>query len=286
MATATTKMRFEVVKGWGKLPKSVKLGQVPHMAVDKQDRVYILNRGTPPLLVFERDGKFVAGLGECILQEPHGVRIDEDGNIWVADRDAHCIVKLSPQGKLLLTIGTRGRPGSVEEGRPFNRPTGVAFASDGSLFISDGYGNARVHHYTSDGAYEFSWGSKGDSPSRFRLPHGIFIDNQNRIYVADRENRRIQCFDDHGTYVKEWGNLERPTDMVVDAEGNLYVPDLGDFVTVLSWNGEVLAKWGGEKSQEPGKFIAPHGIALDSHGDIYVGEVNKGARYQKFARKA
>ena len=256
------------------------------IAVDARDRVYVLNRGRPPLIVLDRDGEVLALLGEGILEDPHGICVAPDNRIFVADRDAHAVVRLSSQGKLQLTLGTPGRPMPEQSGTPFNRPTGVALSSEGDIYISDGYGNSRVHKYAPDGSLLFSWGGEGIHPGQFNLPHGICVDQQDRVYVADRENNRVQAFNEEGDYIKEWRDLMRPTDVTVDDIGHIYVSELEGRVSVLSYYGEVLARWGGPKSHDAGQLIAPHGICVDSRGDVYVAEVNTGRRFQKFLRKS
>ena len=286
MTSSTGKLSFEITEGWGTLPQGIELGQVPGIAVDARDRVYVLNRGTPPLIVLDRDGEVIASLGEDILEDPHGICVAPDNRIFVADRDAHVVVRLSPEGKLQLTLGTRGRPVPEHSGTPFNRPTGVALSSEGDIYISDGYGNSRVHKYAPDGSLLLSWGGEGIHPGQFNLPHGICVDRQDRVYIADRENNRVQAFNEEGDYIKEWRDLMRPTDVTVDAAGHIYVSELEGRVSVLSYDGDVLARWGGPKSPEAGQFIAPHGICVDSRGDVYVAEVNIGKRFQKVLRKS
>ena len=286
MTSNVYELDFQVVEGWGKLPQDVKLGQVPGLTVDAQDRVYILNRGNPPLIILDRDGNIVAGWGEDVLQDPHGISVGPDGRIYVADRDGQVVVRFNSGGSLELTIGTRGRASPEQSGIPFNRPTGVALSTDGEIYVSDGYGNSRVHKYAPDGSLIFSWGGQGIHPGQFNLPHGICVDGDDRVYVADRENNRIQLFNEEGDYIKAWGGLLRPTDVAVDAEGNIYASELGERVSVLDYGGKVLARWGGGPSHEPGKFVAPHGISVDSRGDVYISEVNIGKRFQKFFRNS
>jgi len=285
MTTETGKFIYEVAAGWGKFPDSVDLGQVPSVAVDSKDRVYILNRGTPPLIVLDSEGNYLDSLGEGILEDPHGITTGPDDTLYIADRDAHIIVELSPQGKLRLTIGTRGRPSAEQGGMPFNRPTGAAVSSQDDVYISDGYANSRVHRYYPDGSLDFSWGGQGTHPGQFNLPHGICVDRLDRIFVADRENNRIQAFNEEGDFLKEWKDLLRPADVYVGPKGYLHIAELDGRVSVLSYDGEVVARWG-EKGSGPGQFLAPHGICVDSKGDIYVTEVGDGKRIQKFIRKS
>ena len=281
MTTNVGRLSYEVAKGWGKLPKGWEASEVPGVAVDAQDRVYIINRGEHPLIVLDREGNCIAFWGEGILQDPHGVHVGPDNCVYVADRDVQVVVKLSHDGRIQLTLGTRGRPSQEQSGSPFNRPTGVALSPGGDIYVSDGYGNSKVHKYSSDGSLLSSWGGHGSHPGQFNIPHGICVDGEGRVYVADRENNRVQLFDEEGDYLKEWGDLMRPSDVSVDAEANIYVSELEHRVSVLSFQGEVLARWGGEEGRAPGQLSGPHGICVDSRGDIYVGEVG-GKRIQKF----
>jgi len=284
MTTNIGRLSFAVAEGWGKLPQGWELGQVPNVAVDGQDRVYVINRSEHPLIIFDRDGNFIASLAEEILQDPHGIHIGPDNSVYVADRNAHIVVKLSPEGHLRLTLGTRGRSSPEQSGAPFNGPTGVALSSEGDIYVSDGYGNSRVHKYSSDGSLLFSWGGKGIHPGQFNLPHGICVDREERVYVADRENNRLQVFNEEGDFLKGWRDLKRPNDVSVDAEGNIYVAELEHRVSVLSYQGDVLARWGGEESSAAGQFSGSHGICLDSQGNVYVAEIGVN-RIQKFVRQ-
>lgn len=179
-------------------------------------------------------------------------------------------------------------------GSPFNRPTGVSLSSAGEIFISDGYGNARVHRFSPDGKLLLSWGEPGTEPGQFRLPHSVWVDSQDGVWVVDRENYRIQIFDKEGKFLDQWTDLSRPTDMVIDSEQVVYVSELNQRVSLFSIEGKLLARWGSqEEDKETSLFAAPHAIAVDSRGDIYVGEVSKtqakidkGSRtVQKFVRK-
>ncbi|MBL7127069.1 MAG: 6-bladed beta-propeller, partial [Dehalococcoidales bacterium] len=161
-------------------------------------------------------------------------------------------------------------------GPPFNRPTGVAVAESGNIYVADGYGNARVHKFTSDGKLLLSWGGPGYGPSEFRLPHDIFVDKQERVWVPDRENSRIQIFDSNGKFLDQWENIFRPTDVHIDDDGVVYVSELSLRVSIFSPDGEVLARWSTQEGAnlDNALFVAPHTIALDSRGDIYTGDVS------------
>ena len=202
-------------------------------------------------------------------------------DIYCVDSADHTVKKFTPDGKLLQTIGTKDEPGDEE---PFNRPTAIAASPSGDLYVSDGYGNSKVHRFSSDGELILSWGSKGDGPGQFVIPHGIWVDKDEIVYVTDRQNHRIQIFDPEGEYKTEWTGFRQPCSIYMD-EDLIYVAELQARMSILNMDGEVVARWGGEKSKEPGLFTAPHCAWVDSKGDLYVGEVLEGQRLQKFTRK-
>jgi DNA-binding beta-propeller fold protein YncE len=222
--------------------------------------------------------------------------VDAAGNLFLADQMSHVVLKYSPDEVLQMTLGTRDTPSdtgySSEDpsvkmaAGPFNQPTGVAVSDSGEIFVSDGYANARVHKFDARGAFLKSWGSPGTTgDGNFNLPHGIGLDGRGRVVVCDRENHRIQVFDQDGEHLETWTGFRQPTAVAMGPDGNVYVSELQHRVTVVDPRGEILARWGGESSREPGHFVASHGIAVDSRGDVYVGEVLEGKRVQKFIRQ-
>ncbi|MAG35884.1 MAG: hypothetical protein CL878_06540 [Dehalococcoidia bacterium] len=273
---------YDFVEDWPQLPAGWSFGETAGVAVDARDRIYVFHRGEHPLLIFERDGSFVTSWGEGVLEDAHGLFVAPDGSVYVADRTPHVVRKFSSDGKLLLTLGTPGQAGEGE--RPFKRPTDVAVAPSGDIYVSDGYGNRRAHRFAADGTLIRSWGEPGTGPGQFDLPHSIWADEA-RVYVADRENHRIQLFTLDGDYLDEWTGFRQPTDLYVDAQGIMYIAELQGRVSIVDLEGQVLAHLGGAQSHAPGEFYAPHGVWTDSHGDLYVGEVLEGKRLQKFARR-
>jgi peptidylamidoglycolate lyase len=158
---------------------------------------------------------------------PHGLTIDAHDNVWLTDVALQQVYKFSPEGELLLTLGERGEVGNDE--RHFDRPTAVAVAGDGSFYVSDGYKNSRVIKFSADGKFLFQWGTKGTGPGQFDLPHWVALDSAGRVYVADRENQRIQVFDSTGHYLAQWAGKQfgRPYSIAVDRSGMAYVADGG-----------------------------------------------------------
>ena len=279
---------YTFVYNWAKLPSDMKFVECPGVAVDSMDSVYVLTRGEHPVFVFDRDGNFLRSFGEGLFSNrTHGLYIAHDDSLLVADDGLHTIQKFSPQGQKLMEIGERNHPAPKWSGQPFNRPTSAAIMpSNGDVYISDGYGNSRIHVYSSSGEYRFSWGEPGIDPGQFIRPHNIAIDADDRVYVVDREAHRIQIFDARGNFLTMWNNIHRPDAMVLWND-NIYIgelngmggvddaPGLGHRVGIYNLSGELVSRFGAkEEGEGPGQFIAPHGIAVDSLGAIYVSEVS------------
>ena len=280
--------RYEALEAWEQLPAGVSLRETPGIAVDAADNVYLLTRNPEyPIIVLDRRGRFLHSFGAGTFSDrTHGISVAPDGVIYCADDGTHTITRWSPAGDLLGTIGTPGRPAPKWGGRPFNRPTHAAVSPQtGSLYVSDGYGNARIHKFAPDGRLLLSWGEPGIDAGQFIRPHNLAIDADDRVYVADRECHRVQIFDADGKFLAMWNNIHRPDGLTIGPDGNIYIgelngipgvddaPGLGHRVSILNRDGELLARFGDPAEGEgPGQFIAPHGIAVDSAGDIYVSE--------------
>lgn len=279
---------FEVVEGWAKLPQGWSFKECPDVAVDSKDRVYAFTRGEHGVIVFDRDGNFLSSWGEGIFGNAHGICIGPDDTVYCVDNGDHTVRKFSTDGELLMTLGTKDQPAPRFSGEAFNLPTGLAVShKTGDLFISDGYGNARVHKYNAEGRHIMSWGSSGIDEGQFVIPHNIAVDRDDNVYVADRECHRVQVFDPNGRLQAIWSNIWKPSGIRVGVDGNVYIaelladsyyadaPDVGHRVSIYSQSGKLLGRLGDSQWGEgPGQFVSPHGIALDSRGDIYVGEVS------------
>lgn len=294
---------YEANDQWAKLPAGFGWTEVVAVATDAQDWVYVFNRGEHPVIVFDRDGAFIRSWGEGLFARPHGICIGPDGAVYCTDDLDHTVRKFNPEGRLLLTLGTSGIPSDtgatsvdyrtiLRAGPPFHYPTNVALAPDAELYVSDGYGNARVHKFSTAGRLLFSWGEPGNGPGQFHVPHGIAVDRHGTVYVADRENSRIQLFGPDGAFHSEWTDVARPCQVFIDSVENVYVAELGfragmwpgtvapsadatgGRVSIFDRSGKLQARWGGGQIPcAPGDFFAPHGICVDSCGDIYVAEV-------------
>ena len=280
---------YTFVDGWAKLPDGMTFKECPGVAVDSRDNVYVLTRGEHPIIVLDKDGNYIRSFGKGLFSDDrtHGLYIAQDDSVLVADDGIHTIQKFNSEGEKTMEIGERNHPAPKWSGQPFNRPTSAAIMpSNGDVYVSDGYGNSRIHVYTGSGEYKFSWGSPGIDAGQFIRPHNIAVDADDKVYVVDREAHRIQIFDAKGNFISMWNNIHRPDSMVLWKD-HIYVgelngmggvddaPGLGHRVTVYDLNGNRVSMFGSQEEGEgPGQFIAPHGIAVDSTGAIYVAEVS------------
>ena len=280
-AQAADKIEFVPVPGFPQVPAEVSLGKCSAVAVDSRSQVYLCHRGKLPILCFDRDGKFIRGWGDDLLQTAHGLRIDRDDNIWVTDIGNHLVLKFSPAGKLLLSLGTARKPGSGID--QFNKPTDVAFGPADEVYVSDGYGNSRVVQFDKGSKFVKTWGKPGDGPGEFDLPHSIRVDSRQRVLVADRENERIQVFSLDGVLLTIWKGYA-PYGLDIDRDGTSFVADAAAHQIVqLDDTGKVVHVWGG-MGDKPGQFNVPHMLASDADGNLFVAEID-GMRLQKFVRK-
>ncbi len=285
------KLSFQPADGWAKLPEEHAFRECPAVAVDAQDNVYLFVRGgKESVLVLDKDGNLLRAWGKSDFTDSrtHGISVDPDGNLWLVDDSQHCAKKYTPDGRLLMTIGAENQAAEKWSGVPFNRPTqAVVSANTGDVYISDGYGNSRVHRFSSEGKHVVSWGSPGCEPGEFQRPHNVVIDENEIVYVADRENNRVQVFDKDGKIQAVWHDIYRPDGMCMGPDGHIYVgelnaqagmedcPGLGHRVSVFNRQGQRVARLGDvEDGEGPGQFIAPHSVAVDSQGNLYVGDVS------------
>jgi len=193
-------------------------GMVSWVASDKNGLIYLLQRGdkADPVVVMSRDGKVVRSWGKGMYTMPHAIRVDPQGNVWTTDAASSMVYKFSPEGKKLMEIQVGGQPTPCRNN--FCSTTDIAFARNGHLFISDGYANARILEYTADGKKVREFGTPGTGPGEFRLPHSIQIDENNVIYVADREKGRVQRFDMQGKYLGEWSQYGKTFGLKLDKD--------------------------------------------------------------------
>lgn len=309
MAKGAHNLAFEVVRGWEQLPDGWSFTEVVGVAADSRDRVYVYCRGDHPVIIFNKDGKFLDAWGEGEFVRPHGIYISADDELFLVDDAGHSVFKYDLDGNRLLQIGGKPSETGFERGKspvmhaagPFNEVTNVALAPDGRIYASDGYGNARVHCFSPEGELLHSWGEQGNDFGEFNLPHGIGVDGQGNVYVCDRENSRVQIFSGDGEFLRLWDWVNRPTDIFIDAQDTIYIAELGFLVgnravphfrrrfypppghepisrvTICTPDGEIIKRIGGHEAVLPGNFIASHGLWVDSEGSLYVGEVSQSA---------
>lgn len=293
---------YRALASWGQLPSGWSFVEVAGVATDSRGRVYVFNRGEHPVIVFDGDGRFLASWGEGVFTRAHGITIGPDDAVYCTDDLDHTVRKFTPEGRLLLTLGSSGRPSetgvvgvdyrTIRRGAPpFHRPTNLALAPDGTLLVTDGYGNARLHRFAPDGRLLASWGEPGTGPGQFNLPHGIAVDREGRVYVADRENSRIQVFGPGGDFLTQWIDVARPMEVFIDSQDNVFVAEVGWRAGLFPWHepppdapgarlsvfdrdGRLQARWGGGADPTAaGDFFAPHDVWVDAAGEVFVGEV-------------
>ncbi len=308
------KYTYELVDGWAKCPEGFSFFDVSGLSIDSQDRVYVLSRSAHPVMVFDREGNLLTSWGEGLFKMAHGMCLGPDGSVYCTDAGNHTVSKFTTEGKLLLVLGNKDQPSETgymvqpdpdesvatirRGGPPFNKPTGVAVSSSGEIYVSDGYGNARVHKFSPDGTLLLSWGEPGDAPGQFRWPHAVWVDKRERVWVVDRRNDRIQIFNAKGEFLSQWTGLRYPTGIFIDSEETVYVSELNRQVNMFTIDGKRLVRWGisrmvTSQGKETALFLSPHAVVVDSRGDLYVGEVSmsefgvdRGAKtVQKFARR-
>ena len=312
---------YKVVTGWPRFPDGVSIGQASALAVNSQGEVILFQRGhaedenaqgkldAPTIMVFDpTTGELLRTMGHGLFSNPHGMSVDAEDNIWIADSGQHQVMKLSPEGEVLLTVGVDGVPG--EDETHLAGVTDVAVAADGSFYVSDGYGNNRVVKFDAQGNFLFDWGgAPGDGPGEFDLPHGITLDDEGRVYVADRTNSRVQIFEADGTFITEWthwqgqarGDMGRPWGLEY-ANGSIYVADGGEYwltgqytsnqpdtlpidmaqIQRFDMDGTLMEAWG-EFGPQDGRMVWPHDVTVDHDGAVYSVEVHTGQRIQKWA---
>jgi DNA-binding beta-propeller fold protein YncE len=288
--------RYRVTgENWGRLPEGWGYREAAAVAVDQHDRVYVFNRGTKPLIVFDTDGN-ILDTWEWDqadgFSNPHGITVAPDGTLWCVDNGNSTVKHLTADGTLLQTLGVADNPTPRFSNRPFSVPCHVGIdARTGEFYVADGYSNAAVHKFSPEGRHLFTWGESGTDEGQFNIVHNVKVDREGWVYVADRENHRIQVFSPDGKFETQWVNLSRSACLDIDTSGERDIVYVGEYfsgissndiatnigprVTVLDTSGKRLARVGTEPyGAQVGRFYSPHGIAVDSHGNLYVAEVS------------
>ena len=205
------------------MPDGWKFGRVSAVAVDGNNEVYVFHRGkkADPIVVFDAKGKYLRSWGKGMFGNPHGMRVDPSGNLWVTDNGDHQVMKFTTKGELLLKLGTKGQAGTDE--KTFNRPTDIAFAPTGEVYVSDGYGNSRVVKFSREGKYLMTWGKRGTGPGEFNTPHSVAVDSNGEVYVSDRENNRIQVFDPNGKFLRQFTHLGATQNIFITPKDEMWI---------------------------------------------------------------
>ena len=300
---------YEVDPNWPERPTGILWGRTPGIAVDSKDQVWVFTRAEPPVQIYSAEGRFVHAWGVGLIGTKetglgsHQIKIDNKGMIWLADVADHVVLQVTPDGKVLKTLGTRGEPGCDE--KHLDKPPDLAITPDGQVFVSDGYGNARIVHFDADGKFVKAWGKLGTGPGEFSLPHAIVADSKGKLYVADRNNARVQVFDQDGKFLDQWQNLIVPWGLCITPKDEIWVcgctpmqwretdntlscPPKDQVFMKFDTSGKALQIWtvpkGEDDEEQPGELNWVHGIAVDSKGNIYATDII-GERAQKFVRK-
>jgi peptidylamidoglycolate lyase len=301
--------KYELVKDWLKLPDSITLGSPTGIAIDTNQNIVVFQRasrkwsllGSMPdkpiqnktILIIDKDnGKLIDSWGDNLFIMPHGLKVDKENDIWVTDVGLNQVFKFSHDGKLLMKLGVAKVSGN--DNLHFDKPTDIAIAKDGSFYVSDGYGNSRILKFSATGKYLFKWGKKGNGKGEFNIPHGICLDSNGNVYVADRENNRIQVFDSNGKFIKQFTDNTFGAVCAVafdKTESKLFAVDdftflnikhRGSVIFVFDTTGKVQTRFGRSGFYD-GPVCWYHDIVIDNQQNIYVGDI-LGNKVQKFER--
>jgi hypothetical protein len=293
---------YRTIADWAKLPAGRTWGSTGGVAVDSHDNIWVAERcganscavsDLAPILEFDPSGKLLKSFGAGMFVFPHGITVDRNDDVWVTDGmgkggKGQQVFKFSPDGKVLMTLGKAGVAGSgIDE---FNAPSAVAIAPNGDIFVADGHGgdtNARIVKFSKDGTFIKAWGKKGTAPGEFDVTHCVTFDSNGRLYVCDRNNNRIQIFDQDGKYLSELRQYSRPSSIVIDKNGTIYVADSESESVSKNHDGWKRGiRIGNLKDGSVTAFIpdpnlvatstsSAEGIAVDSKGVIYGAEVGQ-----------
>ncbi len=273
------KHTYTLTSDWAQMPDAHPLGAVSALASDSAGDIYAFHRADPPIAIFDRnDGSFKSGWGNGGFVYAHGFYIEDD-IVYLTDRDTSTCIMYTLDGKPIQMLGRNGVHSDTgcevagalvpRAAGPFNYPAELVPSPSGDLYVADGYRNARIHRFDNDGRLKYSWGKPGkEHPYEFHLPHSLLVTRDDRVYVCDRENSRIQVFNTSGDFLTMWADTCRPTDIAETPEGDFVVSQLAPLdeshpprVAIFDRDGNVLARWDSRSA---------HGIWCDAHGDIFL----------------
>ena len=280
-------------------PSPWHFGEVVAAATTKEGNILVFHRGAHPIMEFTAEGKFLRSWGDGMISEgkvtavepkdrapgaslsaavygpagcyscgAHSVRVDAEGNIWIVDAGAHVVYKMNAEGRVIMQLGAKGESGV--DSTHFHLPTDVAFAPNGDIYVSDGYGSPRVVKYSADGKYLLQWGKRGTGPGEFELPHNLVVDAQGRVYVTDRSNLRIQIFDSQGKFLDQWKDIGSVSTLFMTKDQHIWTGGV-----LRNLKGEVVARLPGD----PGG----HGTTVSESGDVFIAQLS--GMVQKFVKQ-
>jgi len=303
-------IHYKLEQNWPQLPANYVLGNPAGIGINSHQNIIVFRRaerkwpmiGAMPatlissktiIVLDSQTGSIINSWGDNLFIMPHGLTVDKDDNIWVTDVGLQQVFKFTHEGKLLMKLGEERVVGN--DAAHFNMPTDIAVAKDGSFYVSDGYGNSRIMKFSADGKYISQWGSKGNKKGQFNIPHAVCLDDKGNVYVADRENKRVEVFDSGGKFRTQWTNknfgricsitydsVSKYFFAVDDKTSFLNLAHRGSDVIIFDTAGNTITNFG-----RSGAYDGPrcwyHDIAVDNEQNIYVGDI-LGNRIQKFRK--
>jgi DNA-binding beta-propeller fold protein YncE len=279
-------LAYQPAGNWPHLPAAWNFRETPGVAADSRGHVFVIHRGEHPIMEFDPQGNFVRAFGDTLFDRAHAIRFDPEGALWAVDDGSHVVMKMDSEGHVKMVLGRFRKPGDSvtpahvgprgirdESVLLFNRPTDVAFAPNGDFYVSDGYGNSRVVKFSKDGRFLKTWGTKGAGTGQFNTPHSVAVDKQGLVYVADRENYRIQIFDADGRFLRQWTHVGAPWGLYLTQDQTLYMCDgYNNRVLKLNLEGKILGAFG-TPGKRPGEFSYVHHLSVGPDGAIYTAEI-------------
>jgi DNA-binding beta-propeller fold protein YncE len=281
-------LNYQVVPDWPQLPAGWNFQETAATAVDATNgHVWVVHRGQHPVMEFDEKGKFVRSFGDGLFERAHAIHVDPEGNIWTVDDGSHTVVKFDRAGRVRLVLG-RWKQSSVQlppmpgwgsrvitdrDMLRFNRPTDVAWDAAGNIYVTDGYGNSRVVKFSREGRFVTEWGRKGQGEGEFDTPHAVAVDKSGRVYVADRENYRIQVFDGNGKFVEQWKHVGSPWGLQITPGQTMWMADgYNGRVVKLGLDGKILGSFG-VLGRLPGQLLFVHHLSVGPDNSVYTAEI-------------